>query len=185
IGWGLVGLCPGPALVNLAALSSPVVAFVAAMTVGMGACDALQQRRSPVKTKQPRIATSDGWRSQPRTVEKASGHQLVMPALVVACRGHPSLTYYRAGGSAWMTGTKPGHDEAERLRRGLVCSTLPWRRCALGRPVTARTSEADAQSGAAADQRGIVREAEIFAGREQRHVTRLPFKAHAAKAAPD
>jgi uncharacterized membrane protein YedE/YeeE len=60
IGWGLVGLCPGPALVNLAGLSSPVVAFVAAMTIGMVACDALQQRRSPVKTKQPGIATSDG-----------------------------------------------------------------------------------------------------------------------------
>src|SRR5262245_12324019 len=60
IGWGLVGLCPGPALVNLAGLSSPVVAFVAAMTIGMVARDALQQRRAPVKTKQAGIAASDG-----------------------------------------------------------------------------------------------------------------------------
>lgn len=35
IGWGLVGLCPGPALVNLAGLCLPVIVFVAAMAVGM------------------------------------------------------------------------------------------------------------------------------------------------------
>ena len=35
IGWGLVGLCPGPALVNLATLSAPVIVFVAAMAAGM------------------------------------------------------------------------------------------------------------------------------------------------------
>ena len=35
IGWGLVGLCPGPALVNLAGLSLPVIVFVAAMAAGM------------------------------------------------------------------------------------------------------------------------------------------------------
>jgi uncharacterized membrane protein YedE/YeeE len=34
-GWGLVGLCPGPALVNLAGLSGPVIVFVIAMAVGM------------------------------------------------------------------------------------------------------------------------------------------------------
>ena len=35
IGWGLIGLCPGPALVNLATLSAPVIVFVAAMAAGM------------------------------------------------------------------------------------------------------------------------------------------------------
>ena len=35
VGWGLVGLCPGPALENLATLSPRVIEFVAAMTVGM------------------------------------------------------------------------------------------------------------------------------------------------------
>ena len=35
IGWGLVGICPGPALVNLAGLSLPIVVFVGAMVVGM------------------------------------------------------------------------------------------------------------------------------------------------------
>ena len=35
VGWGLVGLCPGPALESLATLSPGVIAFVAAMAVGM------------------------------------------------------------------------------------------------------------------------------------------------------
>ena len=35
IGWGLVGLCPGPALENLATLSPRVIAFVVAMVFGM------------------------------------------------------------------------------------------------------------------------------------------------------
>jgi uncharacterized protein len=34
VGWGLVGLCPGPAIVNLATLSSPVIIFVVAMAAG-------------------------------------------------------------------------------------------------------------------------------------------------------
>jgi uncharacterized protein len=39
IGWGLVGLCPGPAIANLATLSARVVAFVTAMAIGMLALD--------------------------------------------------------------------------------------------------------------------------------------------------
>jgi uncharacterized membrane protein YedE/YeeE len=35
IGWGLVGLCPGPAIENLATLSPRVVVFVVAMLLGM------------------------------------------------------------------------------------------------------------------------------------------------------
>jgi hypothetical protein len=34
-GWGLVGICPGPALVNLAGLSAPILVFVVAMAAGM------------------------------------------------------------------------------------------------------------------------------------------------------
>jgi uncharacterized protein len=34
VGWGLVGLCPGPAIENLASLSTPVIVFVVAMAVG-------------------------------------------------------------------------------------------------------------------------------------------------------
>jgi uncharacterized protein len=38
-GWGLVGLCPGPALENLATLSPRVILFVAAMAAGMALHD--------------------------------------------------------------------------------------------------------------------------------------------------
>jgi uncharacterized protein len=37
IGWGLVGLCPGPAVANLAGLSPRVGLFVAAMIAGIAA----------------------------------------------------------------------------------------------------------------------------------------------------
>ena len=39
VGWGLVGLCPGPAVANLATLSLPVTIFVIAMALGMLAYD--------------------------------------------------------------------------------------------------------------------------------------------------
>ena len=39
IGWGLVGLCPGPAIVNLATLMPQVFLFVVAMAVGIYALD--------------------------------------------------------------------------------------------------------------------------------------------------
>ena len=35
IGWGLAGVCPGPAFVNLGFLSGPAAVFVVAMTGGM------------------------------------------------------------------------------------------------------------------------------------------------------
>ena len=44
IGWGLVGLCPGPAIENLATLSLPVIVFVIAMGVGMAAHNFWQTR---------------------------------------------------------------------------------------------------------------------------------------------
>jgi uncharacterized protein len=45
-GWGLSGLCPGPALANLATLAPRVLAFVIAMTAGMALCDLWQQHRA-------------------------------------------------------------------------------------------------------------------------------------------
>jgi uncharacterized membrane protein YedE/YeeE len=39
IGWGLVGLCPGPAIVDLSTLLLPVIIFVIAMATGMVAHD--------------------------------------------------------------------------------------------------------------------------------------------------
>lgn len=47
IGWGLVGLCPGPALVNLAGLSLPAIAFVVAMAAGMFGYEAWSKRLPP------------------------------------------------------------------------------------------------------------------------------------------
>ena len=36
IGWGLAGLCPGPAIASLATTLMPAAAFVAAMAAGVG-----------------------------------------------------------------------------------------------------------------------------------------------------
>jgi uncharacterized protein len=43
IGWGLVGLCPGPAIENLATLSPRVVLFVVTMVLGMTLQEAWQR----------------------------------------------------------------------------------------------------------------------------------------------
>jgi len=59
IGWGLVGLCPGPALVNLAGLSVPVIAFVAAMAAGMIGHDAWSKQKAATPgASETAIATS-------------------------------------------------------------------------------------------------------------------------------
>jgi uncharacterized membrane protein YedE/YeeE len=49
-GWGLVGVCPGPAVVNLATLSPQVLVFVAAMLTGM-ALHHLWRRRLTAATR--------------------------------------------------------------------------------------------------------------------------------------
>ncbi len=59
IGWGLVGLCPGPALENLATLSPGLFAFVAAMAVGMVAHDQWQARRATA-SREPEQVKADG-----------------------------------------------------------------------------------------------------------------------------
>jgi uncharacterized membrane protein YedE/YeeE len=45
IGWGLSGICPGPALVNLAGLAAPMIVFVAAMVLGMFGYELWQRRK--------------------------------------------------------------------------------------------------------------------------------------------
>jgi uncharacterized membrane protein YedE/YeeE len=47
VGWGLVGLCPGPAIANLATLMPQIIAFVAAMGVGMIGLDWWWGTRKP------------------------------------------------------------------------------------------------------------------------------------------
>jgi len=60
IGWGLVGLCPGPALENLATLSPRVIAFVAAMAAGMALHDLWQVRRSTTRDAGTPATVADG-----------------------------------------------------------------------------------------------------------------------------
>jgi uncharacterized membrane protein YedE/YeeE len=62
LGWGLVGICPGPALVNLAGLSAPIVVFAIAMVLGMLGYE-LWQRQGIAKSAPPSAAVatrSDG-----------------------------------------------------------------------------------------------------------------------------
>ncbi len=61
IGWGLVGLCPGPAIANLATLSPGVIVFVVAMAIGMLANDLWQSRAlAQAERKLVRASAADG-----------------------------------------------------------------------------------------------------------------------------
>jgi uncharacterized membrane protein YedE/YeeE len=60
IGWGLVGLCPGPAIENLAGLSLRVAVFVLAMIAGIVAYDRWQASRAAAASAPAAIATADG-----------------------------------------------------------------------------------------------------------------------------
>ncbi len=59
VGWGLVGLCPGPAIENLATLSPRVIVFVVAMAGAMALHDAWQ-RRQPAAPRVGLPAITDG-----------------------------------------------------------------------------------------------------------------------------
>jgi uncharacterized membrane protein YedE/YeeE len=52
-GWGLAGLCPGPAVENLAMLSPQVLVLVAAMLAGMALHDLWQRRRTAAAARAP------------------------------------------------------------------------------------------------------------------------------------
>jgi uncharacterized membrane protein YedE/YeeE len=60
IGWGLAGLCPGPALENLATLSPRVIAFVIAMIAGMGLHDFWWKDQLAVRYRRVLAAAADG-----------------------------------------------------------------------------------------------------------------------------
>jgi hypothetical protein len=53
IGWGLVGLCPGPALVALGSGQGKALLFVAAMLAGMGLFEWIEQARGLKPRSQP------------------------------------------------------------------------------------------------------------------------------------
>jgi uncharacterized membrane protein YedE/YeeE len=59
IGWGLVGLCPGPALESLATLSPGILVFVAAMAGGMTLHD-YWQKPQPKLRNEAALAEADG-----------------------------------------------------------------------------------------------------------------------------
>jgi uncharacterized protein len=59
IGWGLVGLCPGPALENLATLSPPLIVFCVAMAAGMVVHDQWYAKR-PAAKPSGALAGADG-----------------------------------------------------------------------------------------------------------------------------
>ncbi len=60
VGWGLVGLCPGPALANLATLSPRVIVFVVAMAAGMALHDLWQKGRLTPRREGALAAAVDG-----------------------------------------------------------------------------------------------------------------------------
>ena len=60
IGWGLVGLCPGPALENLATLSPKVIVFCIAMAAGMVAHDMWYANRPAAAPSGGALAGADG-----------------------------------------------------------------------------------------------------------------------------
>jgi uncharacterized membrane protein YedE/YeeE len=60
IGWGLVGICPGPALVNLGTLSPRAAVFVAAMVAGMLAQDAWRRPGRVAPSDAPKAEMADG-----------------------------------------------------------------------------------------------------------------------------
>ncbi len=53
IGWGLVGLCPGPAIADLSTGSSPIVLFAGAMAAGMVARNLMNRRRATTDASAP------------------------------------------------------------------------------------------------------------------------------------
>jgi uncharacterized membrane protein YedE/YeeE len=53
IGWGLAGICPGPALVLLGSGSYQGMVFVVAMLTGMGAFEILERRSATAKNGKP------------------------------------------------------------------------------------------------------------------------------------
>src|ERR1700732_1656331 len=60
LGWGLVGLCPGPALESLATLSPGIFVFVAAMAAGMAIHDVWQRFGPAVRRDSPLASAADG-----------------------------------------------------------------------------------------------------------------------------
>lgn len=75
IGWGIAGICPGPALVLLGSGSPKGMVFIGAMLLGMGIFAMLERghvrgQSKPVKTGDAQLADRPGHRASP---EKEDG----------------------------------------------------------------------------------------------------------------
>jgi uncharacterized membrane protein YedE/YeeE len=46
VGWGIAGVCPGPAIVNLGFFTAPAIVFFVAMLAGMAAFEAMNRVRN-------------------------------------------------------------------------------------------------------------------------------------------
>lgn len=64
VGWGLAGICPGPALADLATLEPKVLLFFVAMLAGMILADALRDRRMQRKPYHDRRIKISVYRSE-------------------------------------------------------------------------------------------------------------------------
>jgi uncharacterized membrane protein YedE/YeeE len=60
IGWGLVGLCPGPAIENLASLSPGVIIFIIAMAIGTIGHDFWRARSGTAEHSLAQAHATDG-----------------------------------------------------------------------------------------------------------------------------
>jgi len=60
VGWGLVGLCPGPAVESLATLSPGIFVFVAAMALGMFAHNVWLRVQDRALRERPLVTATDG-----------------------------------------------------------------------------------------------------------------------------
>ena len=60
VGWGMAGICPGPALVLLGAGSAKGLVFVAAMLLGMEIFEILERRRRKRKDQREPLADRKG-----------------------------------------------------------------------------------------------------------------------------
>ena len=58
VGWGLGGFCPGPAVLSVVTGAAPVLAFVAAMLVGMAGHDVVAARLAQPSASRSRAAAS-------------------------------------------------------------------------------------------------------------------------------
>jgi len=53
IGWGIQGLCPGPAIADISTGSPAVILFAVAMAVGLVARNLMRRRRAPTNASAP------------------------------------------------------------------------------------------------------------------------------------